>query len=45
MKKTIALFLCLAVFTLSAGVGLAESSPLLYEVKDEPYTVYFTAER
>ena len=41
MKKTIALFLCLAVFTLSAGVGLAESSPLLYEVKDESgHTLY-----
>ena len=41
MKKTFALFLCLAILSLTAGSGLAESSPLLYEVRDgEGHVLY-----
>ncbi len=41
MKKTFALFLCLAVLSLTVGTGIAESTPLLYEVRDESgHTLY-----
>ncbi len=41
MKKIVALLLCLALLTLSAGTGLAASTPLVYEVKDEDgHTLY-----
>ena len=41
MKKIVALFLCLALLTLCAVPGLAASTPLLYEVKDEAgHTLY-----
>ena len=41
MKKIVALFLCLAFFTMIPCASLAESTPLVYEVKDESgHTLY-----
>ena len=41
MKKIVALFLCLALLTVGVGAGLAASTPLVYEVKDDiGHTLY-----